>query len=423
MKKVLVIGSGGREHALAWKFSQSAQVEKVYAAPGNPGMEEIAECVKIDVLDQEKLLQFAKTERIDLTVVGPEVPLMEGITDRFRQENLNIYGPSAAAARLEGSKVFAKNFFKKYHIPTADYQTFSDMAQAMEYARACIKRSGKVVVKADGLAAGKGVMIAESLQDAEKAVREIMEDKQFGEAGRQVVVEEYLDGEELSFFAISDGENFIPFLTAQDHKRVFDHDEGPNTGGMGAYTNPPIYNETLKERIIHEVIQPTLEGMKKEGCPYQGTLYAGLMITPEGPKILEYNVRFGDPETQVLMPMLKSDAYELFEAASTGRLKDFPIEVYEEGCVCVVLASKGYPGKYETGKEITGLDQLEASTMVFHAGTKREKNTLVTAGGRVLSVVCRGKDTREAVEKVYQEIKKIHFDGMHYRTDIAHRAL
>lgn len=423
-KKVLVVGQGGREHALVWKLAQSPLVDKIYAAPGNPGIGQLAECVAIAVTDIEALLKFARQEKIDLTVVGPEVPLMSGIVDAFQEAGLLIFGPTAAAARLEGSKVFAKDIFKKYNIPTAEYQTFNNPVLACEYARKFTDKKQKVVIKADGLAAGKGVIIAENYSAAIVAINSILLDKNFGQAGNRIVIEEYLEGEELSFFAISDGKNVLPFMAAQDHKRVFDGDLGSNTGGMGAYSNPPIYTPELKAQIMKEVIQPTLAAMQAEGHPFQGVLYAGLMLTAAGPKLLEYNARFGDPETQVLMPMLKSDAYSLFAAAARGDLKDYSLELNTGACVCVVLASAGYPGKYETNKLITGLDKLQPETIVFHAGTaENEKGQILTAGGRVLGVVCQGETISQAVEKVYGEIDKVNFAGMFYRKDIASRAI
>ncbi len=422
-KHVLVVGQGGREHALVWKLAQSPVVDKVYAAPGNPGIAEIAECIQIAADDVEALLAFALKEKIDLTVVGPEAPLMNGIVDRFREEGLLIFGPTAAAARLEGSKVFSKNLFKRYGIPTAEFETFDSPYTARVYARTFTDKGQGVVVKADGLAAGKGVIVAQNFEEADEAIESILSDKQFGSAGEHIVIEECLIGEELSFFALSDGENFIPLLAAQDHKRIFDNDQGPNTGGMGAYANPPIYTEALKAQIMEEVIKPTVEAMKSEGCPYTGVLYAGLMLTADGPKVLEYNARFGDPETQVLMPMIEGDLYPVLEASAAGNLGEIEVNVKSGSCVCVVLASGGYPGKYETGKEIQGLDQLNDETLVFHAGTTEKENRLLTNGGRVLAVVASDSSIKAATEKVYQEVQKVHFEGMHYRKDIARRAL
>ncbi|MEA1962411.1 MAG: phosphoribosylamine--glycine ligase [Bacillota bacterium] len=422
-KRVLVVGQGGREHALVWKLAQSPEVKKVYSAPGNPGIAELAECVDIAANDIEKLVAFAKEKDISLTVVGPEVPLMEGIADRFQQENLLVFGPTKEAARLEGSKVFSKDLFKKYGIPTASYETFCSPYEARVYARFFTDEGKSIVIKADGLAAGKGVIIANTFEEADQAIESIMKDKQFGSAGDRIVVEEFLEGEELSFFAISDGTNFVSIMAAQDHKRVFDFDEGPNTGGMGAYVNPPVYTDTLKEQIIREVIQPTIHAMQQEGCPYQGVLYAGLMLTEEGPKVLEYNARFGDPETQVLMPMIEGDLFPILEAAAVGDLTNTEVGVKSGSCVCVVLASGGYPGPFEKGKEIQGLQSLESDILVFQAGTCEKDGKLLTNGGRVLAVVAGGETIKSATERVYREVEKVHFDGMHYRRDIARRAL
>lgn len=422
-KSVLVVGQGGREHALAWKLSQSPEIEKVYAAPGNPGIAKVAECINIAADDVENLLRFAIDKQVDLTVVGPEAPLTNGIVDRFRQEGLLIFGPTRDAAKLEGSKVFSKNLFRKYGIPTAEYETFDSADAARVYAQELTQNGQGVVVKADGLAAGKGVIIAQNYAEADQAITAIMNDKEFGSAGEQIVVEEYLEGEELSFFAISDGSNYISLLAAQDHKRIFDDDKGPNTGGMGAYANPPIYTEDLKKQIIDEVIKPTIEAMKKEGTPYTGVLYAGLMLTSQGPKVLEYNARFGDPETQVLMPMIKNDLFPVLEASAQGNLGNLTVEVDQGSCVGVVLASGGYPGKYEKGKEITGLHNLSAGTLVFHAGTAEVDGKMVTNGGRVMAVVSCAPTIREATRKVYLEVEKVKFEGIHYRRDIARRAL
>ena len=423
MKKVLVIGSGGREHALVWKIAQSPAVGKIYAAPGNPGIAEYAECIDLPADQPEGLLRLAQEKEIDLTVVGPEIPLTAGVVDVFQAAGQKIFGPTQAAAQLESSKVFSKNFFRKYGIPTAEYATFTEPQSAKGFAAKLLAAGSPAVIKADGLAAGKGVVIAETISQADEAIDQMMLEKQFGSAGEKLVIEEFLTGEELSFFAISDGRTVIPFMAAQDHKRVFDNDQGPNTGGMGAYVNPPVYTPELRDLIMREVIAPTLQGMRQEGIPYQGVLYAGLMLTASGPKILEYNARFGDPETQVLMPMLESDAYELFALVAAGELQKYELKVNPGSCVAVVLASAGYPGAYETGKTITGMGGLEPDTLVFQAGTKQSADALVTAGGRVLAVVCRGEDMPEALRKVYQEAAKIDFPGRHYRKDIGYRAV
>ncbi|HWQ74543.1 MAG TPA: phosphoribosylamine--glycine ligase [Syntrophomonas sp.] len=422
-KKLLVVGSGGREHALVWKLSRSPEVDMIYAAPGNPGMMGLAQCVDLAADDIEGLCAFAGREKIDLTVVGPEAPLTLGIVDRFQAAGMKIFGPSAAAARLEGSKVFSKNLFKKYAIPTARFEVFDEAEPAREFARSLFDQGRQAVVKADGLAAGKGVVVAESFDEAAAAIDSIMKDKAFGAAGDKLLVEECLQGEELSFFAISDGSGHLALLAAQDHKRIFDGDRGPNTGGMGAYTNPPLYTEELKQRIIREVIEPTIQAMQAEGCPYRGVLYAGLMLTAEGPKVLEYNARFGDPEAQVLMPMIKSDLLPVLEAAADGDLAGQKLEMGAGACVGVVMASAGYPGAYRKGDAITGLDRLAEDTLIFQAGTALQDDRLVTAGGRVLAVVVRADSIPEAIDKVYGEAEKIHFEGMHYRRDIARKAL
>ncbi len=422
-KKVLLIGQGGREHALAWKLAQSPEVDKIFAAPGNPGIAELAECVPIKVEDIDKLLEFAQEQKVDLTVVGPEVPLMAGIVDRFQAGGLKIFGPSAAAARLEGSKIFAKNLFKKYGIPTAEYTVCAQLDEAYACARSFTEQGKAVVIKADGLAAGKGVVVAQNWDEAAQAIDSMIKEMSFGKAGEKIVLEECLVGEEVSFFAISDGRDFVSLLAAQDHKRIFDHDEGPNTGGMGAYSNPPIYTPELHQLVLDKVIKPVIKAMADEGCPYRGVLYAGLMITAEGPKVLEFNARFGDPETQVLMPMLKDDLFPLLEAAAQGNLQGHKMDIEAGRCVGVVLASAGYPAAYEKGKIISGLDKLNNDTLIFHAGTAKKDNVLITDGGRVMAVVVRGPSITEAVDKVYREVAKVSFEGMHYRKDIANKAM
>ncbi len=422
-KRVLVIGQGGREHALVWKLAQSPELEKLYAAPGNPGIAELAECIDIEATNIDRLVDFAVNERIDLTVVGPEVPLMEGIVDRFTGKGLKIFGPTAAAARLEGSKVFAKNLFKKYGIPTAEYRTFQDVIAALVYARSFTEKGKSVVIKADGLAAGKGVIIASSEEEAGRAINAMMKEHSFGKAGESIVIEEYLQGEEVSFFALTDGKDFLSLIAAQDHKQVFDNDRGPNTGGMGAYANPPVYTEELHNQVIEKIIKPVIKGMAEEGHPYKGVLYAGLMITADGPKVLEFNARFGDPETQVIMPMIKGDLLPLLEASIDGSLKECQVEIDKGSCVCVVLASGGYPGSYEKGKIIKGIKDLSKDTLAFHAGTMIIDNAFYTNGGRVMSLVTSANRIDQALKTVYQEVEKIQFDKMHYRTDIGKRAL
>lgn len=422
-KKVLVIGQGGREHALVWKLAQSPEIDKIFVAPGNPGIAGLAECVDIGASEVDKLLEFALANKIDLTVVGPEAPLMEGLVDIFEENGLKAFGPSAAAARLEGSKVFTKNLLNKYGIPTADYEAFEDIDAAKRCARTYTEQGKAVVVKADGLAAGKGVVVAMNWDEASQAVDSMMRDRSFGKAGEKVVIEECLEGEEISFFAISDGENYLPLLAAQDHKQVFDNDEGPNTGGMGAYSNPPVYSPELHRQVLDKIIGPVIEAMAKEGCPYKGVVYAGLMITREGPKVLEFNARFGDPETQVLMPMIKGDLYPLLEAACEGKLSRQAVDIEEGACVCVVLASGGYPGDYKKGKLIQGFEKLDSDTLVFHAGTIIDKGRLLSNGGRVLGVVTKAGSIAGAIEKVYKEVEKLSFDSMHYRKDIGKKAL
>lgn len=422
-KRILVIGQGGREHALIWKLKQSPGIDKLYAAPGNPGIAALAECIDIKAEQSEQLLKWAQQNAIDLTIVGPEIPLMEGIVDKFTAAGLKIFGPSAAAARLEGSKIFAKNLFKKYGIPTAQFEVFDNFDAARAYAYELIKKGKPVVIKADGLAAGKGVVIASVWQEADQALNSMMKERSFGVAGDRVIIEEFLTGEEVSFFAISDGKNFVPLIAAQDHKQIFDDDKGPNTGGMGAYVNPPVFTRELEALAAEQVIKPVIAALDAEGCTYKGVLYAGLMITDEGPKVLEFNARFGDPETQVVMPMIKGDLLPLLEASVNGELENYRAEIESGNCVCVVLASQGYPGPYQKGQLIEGLEDLDGDTIAFHAGTCINDGRLYTNGGRVLAVVCRGADINDARNKAYDEVKKINFTGMHYRTDIARKAL
>jgi len=419
--KVLVVGGGGREHALAWKLAQSPKVSEVIGAPGNPGIAKLGRCVQISPTDVKALADFAEKEGIELTVVGPEAPLVEGIVDEFEKRGLKIFGPSKAAARLEGSKAFSKEMMRKYGVPTADFEVFDDPEKAIEFVK---KKGAPIVVKADGLAAGKGVVVAKTVEEAIEAIKKIMVDKVFGEAGNRVVIEECLFGEEASYLVITDGERFVPLATAQDHKAVYDGDRGPNTGGMGAYSPAPVLSEELEKEVQEKVIKPILEGMRKEGHPFKGVLYAGLMITDEGVKVLEFNVRFGDPEAQALLRRLDSDLFEVCTSAVEGRLVE-ELHWKPETSICVVLASRGYPGKYEKGKVITGIEEAEKvpTVVVFHAGTKEENGKLLTNGGRVLNVTALGKDIVEARERAYEAIKRIHFDGMHYRKDIGLKAL
>ncbi len=419
--KVLIVGSGGREHVLAWKLKQSPKVTEIYCAPGNGGIEEIAQCVDIKATDIPGLLKFVKEHKVELTVVGPEAPLVEGIVDAFEQEGLKIFGPSRQAAQLEGSKVFAKEFMYTYNIPTAPFRIFDDVPEAKRFLDSVVF---PVVVKAEGLAAGKGVVICKNLKEAQEAIDQIMEQRVFGVAGARIVIEECLFGEEASILAVSDGKDYIILDSAQDHKRIFDDDLGPNTGGMGAYSPAPLVTEDLLRKIGARVIEPTIRGMNKEGMPFKGVLYAGLMITEDGPIVLEYNVRFGDPEAQAVLPRMKNDLAELMLASCEGRLDKVKMEWDERSCVCVVMSSGGYPGEYETGKKIKGLDKVDKEkTVVFHAGTKREGNKVLTAGGRVLGVTSLGANIEKAIENVYKDVEKVSFERCFFRRDIGAKAL
>jgi len=420
--KVLVIGGGGREHALVWKISQSPRVTKIYCAPGSAAIAELAECVAINAEQIDSLADFAAKEKIDLTVVGPELPLTLGIADLFEARGLRIFGPNKAAAQLEGSKAFAKEILAENHIPTAAFGTFIDAASAKQH---MARQKPPYVIKADGLAAGKGVMICTSQREAEAAINDILVGKVFGAAGDKVVVEEFLDGEEASFMVLTDGEHVLPLASSQDHKRVFDNDEGPNTGGMGAYSPAPVVMPAVHEQILREVLIPLLAGLKKKHIRYRGVIYVGVMIGKDGPKVLEFNARFGDPECQPIMMRLKSDLIRLLEATIDGTLDQVQPEWYDDPAVCVVLTANGYPGSYDKGKEIHGLDQLKnwSDGFVFHAGTAKEQDRWLTSGGRVLGVTARGKNIASAVETVYRAVGKIFWDGMHYRKDIAQRAV
>ncbi len=420
--KVFVIGSGGREHALIWKIKQSPAVKKIYCAPGNGGIADLAECVNISADDIKGLLKFAKTKRIDLTVAGPEAPLVAGIVDAFEKEKLDIFGPRQQAAQLEGSKVFAKEFMTRWKIPTASFAVFTQMSKAQDYIKST---NYPLVIKADGLAAGKGVLICQNFSQAQDAVVKIMQEKIFEEAGNKVVIEECLEGEEISLLAICDGHDYVLLASAQDHKRIFDDDLGPNTGGMGAYSPASIIDEGMLKKIEEVIIQPTIRGMEQEGNPFTGVLYAGLMITVESPMVLEYNVRMGDPETQAILPRLNSDLFKILFASARGKLKGQRLRWDNRPCVCVVLSSGGYPGKYEVGKEIFGLESAakERHTFVFHAGTKKEGNRFVTSGGRVLGVASLGKNIAEAIPRAYQSVEKIQFDKCFFRRDIGAKAM
>lgn len=420
--KVLVIGGGGREHALVWKISQSPRVEKVYCAPGNAGIAALAQCVPINAEDNEALLAFAREEKIDLTVVGPEGPLSTGIVDDFEAAGLKVFGASRAAAQIEASKSFAKRLMVKYEIPTAAGQSFTDYESAERYVR---QIQVPVVVKADGLAAGKGVMVCDTPEEALDALRRIMVEKAFGEAGDRVLVEERLTGEEASFLAFTDGKTVLPLPSSQDHKAVFDEDRGPNTGGMGAYSPAPVVDRTMRDRIMKEVMLPTVKAMAAEGRPYKGVLYAGLMIDRDTPRVLEFNGRFGDPEAQPLLMRLKSDIVDIMEAAIEGRLDTCRLEIDKRAAVCVVMASGGYPGAYQKGAVISGLDRAArlADVRVFHAGTERRDQDIVATGGRVLGVTALGETVAAAVEKAYAAVAAISWEDVHFRKDIGGKAI
>ncbi|WP_107689789.1 phosphoribosylamine--glycine ligase [Coprothermobacter proteolyticus] len=413
---VLVIGSGGREHALIYKLKQSPLVQKIYCAPGNAGIAQMAELVNLAPTEVEKLRSFALKKSIDLIVVGPEVPLMEGIVDVFEEAGLTIFGPSKGAALLEGSKVFAKNLMKRCHVPTAEFEVFSRLEDAIAYVKRCQR---PLVVKADGLAQGKGVVIAHSSEEAAEALESLMEEKVFGSAGEKVVVEELLQGVEASVFSLCNGTDAVILGSAMDYKRAFDGDQGPNTGGMGSISPHPLLTREMQQGILETIIKPVLRGLMEEGVSYSGVLYAGIMLTEDRPKVLEFNVRFGDPETQAMMPLLDSDLAQLLIATCTGNLHNVPVQWKNAKSVCVVAASKGYPGHYEVGYPINGLNNIQ-DAFIFHAGTKfDQEGNVLTSGGRVLSVVATGKSYEEARQKAYKEMEKISFPGMFYRKDIA----
>ena len=419
---ILLIGSGGREHALAWKISQSVHTDKLYAVPGNPGIASFAECISsVSVEDNDAIVALAKEKNIGLVVVGPEVPLVNGVVDALTAAGIKAFGPTKDAAELEGSKVYAKVVMRRYKIPTARSEVFGDVSRAHVYVR---QMRQPFAIKADGLAAGKGVILTKTVDEAIEAIDLLMKEKAFGDAGNRVVIEEFMEGEEASVLAFTDGETIVAMPASQDHKRVNDGDEGLNTGGMGAYAPAPVITPELSERIMEEILKPAIEGMKTEGRPFKGCLYAGLMITAKGPKVVEFNARFGDPETQVVLPLLKSDLVEVMLACVDGTLAETKVEWSDEVAVSVVMASGGYPGVYETGKKITGVGEAEnGGALVFHAGTAEKDGAIVTSGGRVLNVVGVAQDIPEAVKKAYTGVGKISFDGAHYRKDIAHRAL
>jgi len=420
--KILVVGGGGREHALCWKLASSSLVDKLYCAPGNAGIERCAECVPIEAESVEKIVRFAMEQSVDMVVVGPEAPLMAGLADILSEKKIKVFGPRKSAAEIEGSKAFSKDLMKNAKIPTGSYRVFVNRDKAWEH----VKKTGTpIVIKADGLAAGKGVIICTNFDEASNALDMIMVKKEFGDAGQRVVVESFLEGEEVSFIALTDGHTVLPLASAQDHKAVFDKDKGPNTGGMGAYSPAPIVTPAVHEEIMKKVMQPTVGALEKMGRPYLGVLYAGLMIKSGAPSVLEFNARFGDPETQPQVARLKSDLAQAMLATIEGRLKNYSLEWDPRPAVCVVMASGGYPGKYEKGKTIEGIEEAEKikDVVVFHAGTKKDGSRIVTNGGRVLGVTGLGKDIQSAINRAYEAVAKIHWDGVHYRKDIGAKAL
>lgn len=413
--KILVVGSGGREHAICYSLLKGKKGNEIYCAPGNAGISEIAQCLSIKDNDIDNLYKFAKENKIDLTIVGPEVPLVDGIVDKFEKENLRIFGPNKKCSMLEGSKAFSKEFMIKHDIPTAKYKEYMDLDEAINE----IDSFGyPVVIKADGLAAGKGVVIAKYKEEGIKALREMMSNKKFGIAGEKIVIEEFLKGIETSILAFVDNNTIVPMESAKDHKKVYNNEEGPNTGGMGTFSPSNIYDEQLSHIVKKEVLDKTLKGFKDDNLNYKGILFIGLMITEDGPKVLEYNVRFGDPETQSVLLRLETDLIEIIEAILENRLNEIHIKYDEKNAVCVMLTSGGYPESYEKGKVITGLDKVDEDIVIFHSGTKIINNKLVTNGGRVIGISAKGNSLEEASKKVYENIEKIKFEGMHYRTDI-----
>ncbi|WP_163853344.1 phosphoribosylamine--glycine ligase [Paenibacillus elgii] len=417
--RILVVGGGGREHAICWALKKSPKVTELYCAPGNGGIASVAECVPMQVNQFEEIAQFAIDHTIDLVVIGPDDPLSEGIVDHLEAKGLTVFGPRQNAAIIEGSKVFTKQLLRKYNIPTAAYESFERYEDAVAYLR---QQQAPIVIKADGLAAGKGVVVAQTLDEAEKALHDIMVAKVFGESGNQVVIEEFLTGQEMSILSFVDGETVCPMVPAQDHKAVYDNDKGPNTGGMGTYSPLPHIPQAVIDESIETIIKPTAKAMVAEGRPFRGVLFAGLMLTPNGPKTIEFNARFGDPETQVVLPRLKTDLLDIFLAAVNGRLDQMEIEWSEEAAVCVILASEGYPASYPKGLPIEGLEDVQES-IVFHAGTAVKEGAIVTNGGRVLGVTALGHDIAEARAKAYADADRIRFQGKHNRTDIAKKAL
>jgi phosphoribosylamine--glycine ligase len=420
--KVLVIGGGGREHALVWKIAQSPKVSQIFCAPGNAGIAKLAQCVPIGAEDIVALADFAQREGIDLTVVGPEAPLCAGIVDEFQRRGLRIFGPTKSAAEIEGSKVFCRQLLAKWRIPSPKFAAFDDPNEAKSYIR---RQGAPIVVKADGLAAGKGSIVCSTLDEALRAVDRIMVEREFGDAGKRIVVEEFLIGREASVMVFTDGRTVKPMLPSRDHKRLLDNDQGPNTGGMGAYCPVPDIDASLYDEIVETIMKPTIAALAAEGRPYKGVLYGGLMLTKEGPKVLEFNCRFGDPETQAVLPLLDADLVDICESVIDERLHEVDVRWKDGACICVVMASAGYPGAYEKGKVITGIEEAESEegVIIFHAGTSWQDGQLVTAGGRVLGVTATGRDFDEAAKKVYRAVSKIHFDGAHYRRDIRSKSL
>lgn len=415
--RVLVVGSGGREHAIVWKLSQSNRIDKIFCAPGNGGISELAECLNIGVLDTESIIKACSDNNIDLVVVAPDDPLAMGMVDDLTKAGIRAFGPTKDAALIEASKSFSKNLMKKYGIPTAKFETFSDIAKALDYVE---NHKYPLVVKADGLALGKGVIICNTKSQARDAIKNIMEHKKFGEAGNVVVIEEFLTGPEVSILSFTDGKTIIPMVSAQDHKRALDGDRGLNTGGMGAFSPSSVYTEDMADFCMEKIFRPTVEAMNKEGRTFKGVLYFGLIITEDGPKVLEYNARFGDPETQVILPRLKNDLVDIFEAVIDGKLDEIKIEWEPSACICVIMASGGYPQSYRKGLKIYGLDKVknEKDIMVFHAGTKRSGNEYFTNGGRVLGITALGESLEQARTKAYKQVSAISFDDAHYRKDI-----
>jgi len=412
--KVLVVGSGGREHAIIWSLCKNKKIDKIYAISGNAGISELAECVNINPCDIEKVCSFAIENKIDFTVVAPDDPLALGLVNELEKRGLKAFGPRKEAAIIEASKAFSKDLMKKYNIPTADYETFDNYEKAVEYLK---KSKMPIVLKADGLALGKGVLICDNFEQATEGLKQIMIDSAFGDAGKKVVIEEFLTGEEVSVLTFTDGETVVPMITSCDHKRALDNDKGLNTGGMGTFSPCPFYSKKIEKEVYDNILMPTIKAMNKENRKFKGVLYFGLMRTKDGMKVIEYNARFGDPETQVVLPMLKTDLLEIFEAVADERLKDINIEWEQGACVCVMLASGGYPKAYEKGKEITITD-LDKEIMLFHSGTKYENGILKTNGGRVLGVTAKADTIIQARETVYKNIEKIKFEGMHFRKDI-----